>query len=75
MKLDLSILDGSRLSNSTRAEAGLVQDVSTEGLAQQFPLPAVKDVSVHSSVLDSLYMQAPATAATIFCTVMIQRCC
>lgn len=47
MKLDLSILDGSRLSNSTRAEAGLVQDISTEGLAQQFPLPAVKDVSVH----------------------------
>jgi hypothetical protein len=45
MKLDLSILDGSRLSNSTRAEAGLPQEVSAEGLAQQFPLPAVKDVS------------------------------
>lgn len=44
MTLDLSILDGSRLSNSTRAEAGLPQDVSAEGLAQQFPLPAVKDV-------------------------------
>jgi len=44
MKLDLSILDGSKLSNSTRAEAGLLQGVSTDGLAQQFPLPAVKDV-------------------------------
>jgi hypothetical protein len=46
MKLDLSILDGGKLSNSTRAEAGLMQDCSTEGLAQQFPLPAVKDVSI-----------------------------
>lgn len=44
MKLDLSILDGGKLTSSTRAEAGLLQDVSTEGLAQQFPLPAVKDV-------------------------------
>jgi hypothetical protein len=45
MKLDLSILDGGNLTSSTRAEAGLLQDVSAEGLAQQFPLPAVKDVS------------------------------
>lgn len=46
MKLDMSILDGGKLSNSTRTEAGLLQDLSTEGLAQQFPLPAVKDVSI-----------------------------
>lgn len=54
MKLDLSILDGGKLASSTRAEAGLPQDVSTEGLAQQFPLPAVKDVSMQRpSMLDT----------------------
>jgi hypothetical protein len=46
MKLDMSMLDGGKLARSTHAEAGGLQDVLTsEGLAQQFPLPAVKDVS------------------------------
>lgn len=46
MKLDMSMLDGGKLASSTHAEAGGLQDVlSSEGLAQQFPLPAVKDVS------------------------------
>lgn len=73
MKLDLSILDGSRLSNSTRAEAGLVQDVSTEGLAQQFPLPAVKDVSVLHCWTRCTCRHLPQQQPT--CTVTIQHCC
>jgi hypothetical protein len=60
MKLDLSILDGGKLASSTRAEAGLLQDVSIEGLAQQFPLPAVKDVS----------MQRPSMHGTRTCSVV-----
>lgn len=54
MKLDLSILDGSKLSNSTRAEAGLLQGVSTDGLAAQFPLPAVKDVRCMQPAADCM---------------------
>lgn len=73
MKLDMSILDGGKLSSSsTHAEAGGLQDLS-EGLAQQFPLPAVKDVSTRQhnntafeperNFLSSLFEQHSTAAA------------
>lgn len=63
MKLDMSILDGGKLSNSTRTEAGTLQDLSTEGLAQQFPLPAVKDV--RTCTLHAGTPQLPAAPSNV----------